>query len=627
MRLLYLFLQRYPVQRRVLEQPSLAGRPLLLHVDEKGSQRVRFASGAALKRGVRPGMTVASAMALEPGVVRLPFELPAEAKALASLGEMLLPLAPGFQVDAPEGLWLDASAAHLCGGEARWAERVVGACRHLGLRGVGVVGAERFSTRALARWGRESLLVVPERGGPALARLPLLALEEGWLGAVAAAPFRALGLSTLGELAGLPPGALVGRFGALGHQAARLCRGEDDSAFVPDALPEVLEETAQLDWPAEQLEPVLFALKMLVDRLCGRLQGRQQAAVRLLVTVALDGGAPLPVPLVLARPSAQARLLLELIRHRLTDLTVTHPIAALHVRVEETSADPGRQLALGDAPVGEAELEVVLSRLQSALGAETLFSAAPAATHRPEAAWAKARFAPPAAESAWVGFSVAPEAPRAEAARATVRAPGAEAEEEAVLWGAPPEASAEGQEDSALWARHRAKRDVRGEDEAGTASWTRPPEGSEASAEEVAAEAEGVLAHESSPVPPERPRARDPWAGLPPRPARWPKRKAKVEQAPPVLSSTQATRPPRLFREPTRLVSELSVDGALLSVVVAGRRRRVESLTGPERLVGAWWCPEPFARDYYRLQVEGVGQLWVFRDGGDGAFYAQGLFD
>jgi protein ImuB len=576
-RLLYLFFPRYPVQRRVLEQPSLAGRPVLLHADERGSQRVRFASGAALKRGVRPGMTVASAMALEPGVVRLPFEPAVEAKALASLGEMLLPLSPGFQVDAPEGLWLDASAAHLCGGEAPWAERVLGACRHLGLRGVGVVGSERFSTRALARWGRESLLVVPERGGPALARLPLLALEEGWLGPGAAAPFRALGLSTLGELAGLPPGALVGRFGAMGHQAARLCRGEDDSAFVPDALPEVLEETAQLDWPAEQLEPVLFALKMLVDRLCARLQGRQQAAVRLTVTVALEGGEPVPVPLVLARPSAQARLLLELIRHRLTDLTVRHPIAALHVRVEETSRDPGRQLALGDAPVGEAELEVVLSRLQSALGEEALFSAAPAATHRPEAAWARARFAPPAAESAWVGFSVAP--------------PG-EAE---------------------IWARHRAKLDAR-----------------EAVDVPVEVEAAAKLESPEAPSPaasPPRAPLKDPWAGLPPRPARWPKRKAKVEQAPPVLAATQATRPPRLFREPARLASELAGDGRLVSVVVAGRRRRVESLAGPERLVGAWWCPEPFARDYYRLQVEGVGQLWVFRDGGDGAFYAQGVFD
>jgi protein ImuB len=538
MRVGYLHFPRFPVQRRVLEQPSLAGRPLVLHADEKGSQRVRFASGSALKRGVRPGMTVASALALEPSLVRLPFEPEHEAKALLSLGETLLPLAPGFQRDTPEGLWLDASAAPLSGGEQRWAERVLGACRTLGLRGQCVVGSERFTTQALARWSVESVAVVAERGGGDVARLPLLALEDGWLGEGAAAPFRALGLSTLGELAGLPSGALVGRFGAMGFQAARLSRGEDDSRFVADALPEVLDEQVQLDWPAEQLEPVLFALKMLVDRLCGRLQGRQLAAMRLTVTVGLEGGEPIVVPLVLARASAESRLLVELIRHRLTDLTVHQPITTLHLKVDEASADPGRQLVLGDAPAGEVELEVVLSRLQSALGEEALFSAEPLATHRPEEAWAK-------------------------------KAPSLAREERGSL--------------------------------------------------SPAGERVGERADRSSSTGSGRGAHRSPRA--------WPKRKAKTEQRGSLSFPTLETRPPRLFRAPSRLDLELAADGAIVAVTLAGKRRRVEALTGPERLQGAWWSPEPFARDYYRLHLEGVGQLWVFRDGADGAFYAQGVFD
>lgn len=526
MRLGYLYLPRFPVQRRVLEQPSLAGRPLVLHADEKGSQRVRFASGAALKRGVRPGMTVASAMALEPSLVRLRFEPELEAKALATLGETLLPLSPGFQRDSPEGLWLDASAATLSGSEARWAERVLGACRTLGLRGRCVVGSERFSTQALGRWTMDTVNVVPPRGGAQVAKLPLLALEEGWLGEGAAGPFRSLGLSTLGELAGLPSGALVGRFGTIGLQAARLSRGEDDSHFLPDELPEVLEEQVQLDWPAEALEPVLFALKMLVDRLCGRLQGRQRAAVRLTASVGLEGGTPLTVPLVLARPSAESRLLVELIRHRLTDLTVHQPITTLSLRVDEASEDHGRQLVLGDAPEGEVELEVVMSRLQSALGEEALFSAAPLATHRPEDAWT--HVAPLSSSS------------------------------------------------------------PRGEDR-----------GEGPTPSTICVKKESV----------------------------WPKRKAKKEQHGTISLPTQETRPPRLFKEPSRLNAELSAEGAIVTVTLAGRRRKVEALTGPERLVGSWWSPDPFSRDYYRLQLEGVGQLWVFRDGTDGAFYAQGVFD
>ena len=112
-----------------------------------------------------------------------------------------------------------------------------------------------------------------------------------------------------------------------------------------------------------------------------------------------------------------------------------------------------------------------------------------------------------------------------------------------------------------------------------------------------------------------------------PKPGAWPKRKAKAQQHGTISLPTQEARPPRLFREPSPLHAELSPEGALLTVTLAGRRRKVEALTGPERLVGSWWSPDPFSRDYYRVQLEGVGQLWVFRDGKDGAFYAQGVFD
>ena len=48
---------------------------------------------------------------------------------------------------------------------------------------------------------------------------------------------------------------------------------------------------------------------------------------------------------------------------------------------------------------------------------------------------------------------------------------------------------------------------------------------------------------------------------------------------------------------------------------------------GPERLAGDWWSEQPYSRDYYRVVLEGVGALWIFRDGRNGQFFAQGVFD
>ena len=109
--------------------------------------------------------------------------------------------------------------------------------------------------------------------------------------------------------------------------------------------------------------------------------------------------------------------------------------------------------------------------------------------------------------------------------------------------------------------------------------------------------------------------------------AKWRGSKVKPIAEAVLLPATLEARPSRLFREPSVLHAELTSSGLLASVTLQGRRRRVEALEGPERLVGQWWSPESVARDYYRVQLEGVGVLWVFKDAADGRFYAHGIFD
>jgi protein ImuB len=592
MRVAYVHLPRFPLQRLVLERPSFAGKPMVLLEDVKGAERVIFVSRAASASGVRRGQTGAAASATVPGLVTRRYDADEERKALLTLGESLLVVAPGFELDAPHGLWLDASAAHLSGGEATWREELIARCGVAGFRAKVVVGSERFTTQASGRFADGGVL--PAQGGAAFASTPLDSLLCAGLGADVLGPLKALGLTTLGELSALPIGSLAARFGSLGHLVSQLARGHDDSCLVPEVLPEVIDEAVSLDWPAEQLEPVLFAIKMVVDRLCARLQGRQLAAVRLSVGLTLEGAGLTSLPLILARPSAHSKLLLELIRHRLTDLSVRHPIAGVRVIVEEACPEPGRQLMLGDAPAGDAQLEVVLSKLQSALGEASLFSAEPLARHRPETAWKLAPFRPP------------------------------DAGRPSELWGAL----------DAGWTL--------GEKKAQTTS----PETNDRQ------QTNDQLSLLSLPVT-EKPKpepvvmAASAWDGPRGRAAagpneadvmdvlagltvgeRWRAPKAKSVAEPLMLAVTLESRPSRVFREPTVLHADVSSSSGLpASVTLQGRRRRVEAIEGPERLVGQWWSPDPVARDYYRLRLEGIGMLWVFKDAGDGRFYAHGVFD
>jgi protein ImuB len=598
MRVAYLHLPRFPVQRLVLEQPSLAGKPVVLLEDVRGAERVRFVSKAAGSAGVRIGQTGAAASATVLGLEKRRFDADAEANALGTLGEALLVVAPAFELDAPDGLWLDASAAHLSGGEARWANEVVERCAAAGFRARVVVGSERFSTQALGRFGEAG--VVPPRGGGALAITPLDALACAGIGADVLEPLKALGLTTLGEVAALPQGSLSARFGSQGHLVAQLARGHDDSSLTPQQLPARIDEAVALDWPAEQLEPVLFAIKMVVDRVCARLQGRQLAAVRLTVGLVLDGAPSSAVPLILARPSSQGKLLLELIRHRLTDLSVHHPISGVRVAVEEACPDPGRQLRLGDAPAGDAQLEVVLSKLQSALGEAALFSAEPLARHQPETAWRLGPFHPP------------------------------DAGRPSELWGAVDAEWTLGERAPTLVVSEERSDRQRTNDQLALIA-SSPARARQEHRPVAASHPEAVPSEWSGPrgraaAGPNEADVMDVIAGLEVG-AKWRAPKAKPVTAPQISTATLEARPARLFKEPTALHAERTAEGLISYVTLQGRRRKVELMEGPERLVGQWWSPDCSGRDYYRVRLEGVGRLWVFKDAADGRFYAHGVFD
>ncbi|MBM4381723.1 MAG: DNA polymerase Y family protein, partial [Deltaproteobacteria bacterium] len=230
MRRLYLHLPRFPVQRAVRDLPGLRHAPLALVQSHRGEQRVAFVSSAGLRAGVEPGMGLAAARARVPELKSLPFDPEVEARALLALGEALLAWGPAFQPVPPDGLFLDASAAPLCKGagmpEENLAGRVLSTAEGFGLRGQAVVASRAFPARALARLSRARVqCVLPGEERQRLAPLPLSVLEE--VSPREAASLRALGLSTLGEVADLPTASVLARLGAAGGRAQALCRGED----------------------------------------------------------------------------------------------------------------------------------------------------------------------------------------------------------------------------------------------------------------------------------------------------------------------------------------------------------------------------------------------------------------
>jgi protein ImuB len=126
--------------------------------------------------------------------------------------------------------------------------------------------------------------------------------------------FSLFGLTTMGQLAGLPRSAVAAQFGAEGERLQGLARGEDPRPLVPRRRPERLTSTARFEPPAAGITEITLALRRSATGLTDRLRNRHLAPGRATLILERDAAPPLTVGLALPESSTDpdwiARLLL-----------------------------------------------------------------------------------------------------------------------------------------------------------------------------------------------------------------------------------------------------------------------------------------------------------------------------
>lgn len=208
-----------------------------------------------------------------------------------------------------------------------------------------------------------------------------------------------LGLTQLGELLKLPKSNLASRFGIEGSELYARVRGQTSLVWPRFYPTEKISERAELHELSEfgvcsDLEPLLFILKNLADRMMARLRGRAERVATLELKLDLEKGSrcwnfELPVP------QSSVPGLLPLLRDRLDfDLNKTpleHAIVRIEITVLETAPGYRSQRDLFCPKEEEAEAwDALVARLCQKLGKENAFVATPANRHLPEKAWGRA---------------------------------------------------------------------------------------------------------------------------------------------------------------------------------------------------------------------------------------------
>jgi len=185
--------------------------------------------------------------------------------------------------------------------------------------------------------------------------------------------FKRWGLRTLGDLAALPANDLAARLGQDGVRWQRLARGEDAAPLVPAVPDERFEQSLDLEWPIDELEPLAFVLGRLLEPLEAHLERRGRGAavlhVRLfLVKAAGETRVVHERSLQLPTPIRDARTLRTLALLDLESHPPAGPIDRVVVAVDPT---PARivQFSLITRPLPSPEqISTLMARLQALMG-------------------------------------------------------------------------------------------------------------------------------------------------------------------------------------------------------------------------------------------------------------------
>ncbi len=316
-------------------------------------------TAAAEAGGVRPGMRLGEALAMCPEL-QLVEQDPATAE--QAWEEILRRLEDaGFAVESIE--------AGLVYFETKGVERLYGGLEPALKRALAAVGSmwdpragaaeRRFAALAAANVARvgQALIVSDDRTRSFIAPLPLTLLP---LERERYEELEELGVRTIGQLAGLPGGAVAERLGPDGRYAWGLARGEQDGRVTPRRPAVALVEILEFPEAVGNELTLRRGLAVLLDRLLARPERAGRPPRKLALWARLVGGASWRRTVTLREPSADPARLRAALAPKLAELPA--PALKLRLEVADLAEHTGEQLELV-----AAEGEVLKGRLREGL--------------------------------------------------------------------------------------------------------------------------------------------------------------------------------------------------------------------------------------------------------------------
>jgi protein ImuB len=372
---------------------ALPGQPAVAIVDlERNGKVVRACDAAAAAAGVRPGMSINSALALLPSLHTLARDTRRERHTLEAVARRGLNYTPRVSLEPPDGVLLEVRGSlRLFGGARRLCELLqADLAKTSGVTVRFAITPAPLASLWFAREVRSSLPVLIRRREELPSRLASLPLAcTRW-------PDRSqqllgtMGVRTIGECLRLPRDGFARRLGA-----ALLAMLDRATGRVPEpragfAAREKFATRRDLEPEICDTERLGRALEPLLEELCRFLRERGRAVQALELQLQHREAAVTRIRLRFVQPmGAQPQRIAELLRERLARVELPQPVRTVRLvsgPLVEMTAVP-TEIFADDRRESGANVPQLVERLRARLGVAAVHGIACVPEHRPESAW------------------------------------------------------------------------------------------------------------------------------------------------------------------------------------------------------------------------------------------------
>ena len=359
-------------------EPEAVGRPVALLDADRRNAVIVAANAMARAAGVALGQSSTQALAGCPGlVVRTP-QPGAEEEAAVGLAGAAFSVSPMVEMTVPGLCTLEVTGLAAERREPSLRAAIARLAR-LELAATAGLGSTPLLARYAAQLAKPFLAIGNERAF--LAPLPLAMAEPP---PDIAAILANWGIATCGALTALAKADVTHRLGPAGLALWERAAGEASRPLRLRAPARTFAARLDCEHELETLEPVLFIVRRLVDRLAVDLADAGRAAGEITLELGLGDDTGHAHTIRLPEPATSADVLFNALRTYLETLRLAAPVVAVRVAVAPTRIMV-RQHGLFDNALRDAGgFAETLARAAAIVGADRVGTPELADTHRPD---------------------------------------------------------------------------------------------------------------------------------------------------------------------------------------------------------------------------------------------------